>query len=189
MVKEKGMTEFNYSVGFGSLAGTMDFNAYHSVSKHAGILFNFNRFQGYDDGSGSASVEVGSGYFTSLSENWGFDAYATLGYGAGKNDCIRLGIQPGIFYSRKKLEVGFGCRMMMLQYGKNPNPYYAPTFEQASATNTDHFLVEPTLKLAVGNEKIKFTIQSTFAAKLNSGYLEYDPFVLALGVSLKLPGK
>ena len=196
MMTKKGTTELNISAGMGGSTGTMDLNFAHAATNHLGLMFNYNNFQGYDDNGGQHSLDVGAGYFTTIDEDWGFEVYSTLGYGvnnAYKASSVRYAIQPDIFYSGKHVDFGFGFRLHYLKYDFKTTSYNwaaAPglgDMGDEAIGQTAHVMFEPTIKFAVGGEKVKASFQATCTTKLNRGYIDADPCIFSFGVTVKIP--
>jgi len=192
MINEKGVTEVNASIGAGEDVACVDLNLAHSVSDHAGIMINYSTFAGASDDKGCRNIDFGAGYFTPIEKKGGFETYAIIGYGANdayETTCLRLALQPDIFYSGKHFEAAFGLRMQYLNYdrsfGAYPDDYNSPT---ASLQANNKFLtIEPTMKLTVGGEKVKFSMQGTYSTEVTGNYMDIDPYVLSFGLTFKFP--
>jgi hypothetical protein len=62
---------------------------------------------------------------------------------------------------------------------------WAIYYEYAPDASKEHLMLEPTLRLAFGGEKVKMTLQGTYSDKLNSGISATDNCVVSIGISLK----
>ena len=191
MINEKGVTELNALIGVGEESGCIDLNLAHSVSNHAGIMLNYSGYKGLDDEEGGRNFDFGLGYYTPIEKKGGFETYAIVGYGA--NDaydatCLRLAVQPDIFYSGKHFEAGLGFRLQYLDYDRTftTNSYYYSPYE-SSQLSDNFLLMEPTLKLSVGGETVKFSIQNTFSMEVTGKALDLDPYVISFGFTFKFP--
>jgi hypothetical protein len=204
MVKDKGVTKINGGMGFGETSSAFDLNLFHSVSNSIGVMGNFSSM--YLDGNALNSVDLGAGYFHPFDESSGFEIYSTVGFGdfektdddyyngqygySNSSTVYRLSLQPDVFYAGKHFEAAFGIRLhyfsfssTMLDYDYN---YINGNVYGYDAIDKDHLMFEPTVKLGVGGEKGKFTVQGTYSQKMNSGYLSYDPLIISVGFSIKL---
>jgi len=202
MVKDKGVTKVNTSIGSGEVSSAFELNAFHSVSNHAGMLGNFTSMS--LDGNSLNTFDFGGGYFHAIDESSGFEIYSTLGFGdlqlneydwwtgqttrTGSTSVFRASLQPDIFYAGKNVEVGLGVRLHYFSFGDLPSEYTYNSgnyYETTPIASKKHLMLEPTLKLGFGGQKVKATIQGTYSNKINSGYLRYDNLVISIGISMK----
>jgi hypothetical protein len=195
MVKEKGVTKVNMSVGSGEASSSFDLNGFHSVADHVGVMLNYSYLN--MESNYMNVIEAGAGYFHSLGQRFGYEVYGTGGYGSlvvfyddllsndplyvGSTSMARFAIQPDLFYSVKNFEAGAGVRLHYFNYGAIPG------FDVY--TTKEHLMAEPTLKLALGWNAFKITLQGTYTNKLNSGYLEYDTYMISMGMVLRFQAK
>jgi len=206
MVKDKGITKVNGSIGFGELSSAFDVNVFHSVSNSVGVMGNFSSM--YLDGNELNSLDLGAGYFNAFDESSGFEIYSTVGYGklkmtdynlfgpdySSSSPVYRFSIQPDIFYAGKHFEAGFGIRLHYFSFGNTPMDYdyaYNTTYNYSysnayEAVSKNNLMFEPTIRMAFGGEKAKASLQGTYSQKINEGYLNYDPFVFSVGFSIKI---
>lgn len=197
MVKEKGITKINGTLGFGEYSSSIDLNAFHSITNSVGLMGNYSSL--YLDGNTLTAFDLGAGYFKPFDKKTGFEVYSTVGYGSlklssydwwtgetyyyGSTPVFRFAIQPDVFYTGKNFEGGFGFRLHYFSY-ESTNLFYD---YQTNASN--HLMFEPTLKIAVGGEKVKFSLQGTYSTKVNEGYLSYDQFMVSVGMTFKFKSK
>jgi hypothetical protein len=202
MVKEKSVTEANVSLGAGETAGYFDLNLFHSVSHHVGLMLNYSSFANiYTEGNSQSAIDIGAGYFTPIGEKGGFEIYSTIGYGslglttydsysfdthpAGSLSSFRFSIQPDIFFTTKHFEAGFGVRIMSLSMS-HPLPVYDAAYSyNGFGTSSDFLMLEPTIKLTVGGEKVKFSVQGTYSGTASNEMYDYDPYNVSLGIAMK----
>jgi hypothetical protein len=185
MVKEKGITHIDASIGAGDHSSSLELDGFHSLTNSLGLMANFSILSLEDNTL--ANIDFGAGYFKSLDKKFGFEIYSTLGYGnleilassqtySDHRSIFRFGMQPDIFYATKHFEAGLGFRMLYLSYEKRSTEFQS----------ADNWMFEPTLKIAFGGQKFKGTLQGTYTEKINDGMLNYDHFMISLGISLMI---
>ena len=197
MVTEKGVTKIGTSFGGGNYSSAFDMNGFHSLTSHVGIYGNYSLL--LLDLNEFSCFDFGAGYFAPVNSSFGFEAYGTIGYGSlslyyydiwsgtdqlhhGAN-AFRLAVTPDIFFKTPHFEAGFGCRLHYFEFDKQP---VSPDF---FGTTTNHLMLEPTLRMAFGWPVFKFSLQGTWTDKINSGYLNYDTYMISMGIMVTLVPK
>jgi hypothetical protein len=197
MVTEKKVTKIGGSIGAGENSSAYELNGFYSVSNHLGLVANLAVIE--LDLNELWQGDIGAGYFTPVSENWGLESYATVGYGSLRvsnyywqtsafdkyiaEGVLRCAVQPDVFFHTANFEAGAGFRMQFFSFDELP---FDPEFVR---TTKNHVMLEPTLRLAVGWPGFKLSLQGTASEKLNSGHLNYDEYMVSLGVVVMLKSK
>lgn len=170
----------------------------HSITDRTAILFNVNKYYGYnkssqfhgfpfgsnnyDLGGSGHALEVGYGYFKAndsrvITEVYGFASLASfcnnthLGdlNGNFKGKFTRLAIQPSITYKTKYFEAALSSRINHLHYYKIRGQY--ELYDELLENTPDNFFFEPAITLRIGFNRVKLQLQYQYSYWLNSNKL------------------
>ena len=203
LISEKGETDLTLS-GNGN---RVEFHGAYGITNNIAVKLNGGLFIPSDreDGNGGSGkfIELGGGYFKSVSENWVFEAYGLFGYGSFENhlpstindhpetkgnisaNILRVGIQPNFGYKSKHFSAAVSSRLINLSYNNiKGDLIYAgehqPTYLDANSSN---FLIEPALTIRAGFEKIKLQMQYGHSINITNSNFKQDNAFVTFGLN------
>ncbi|MEO8149261.1 MAG: hypothetical protein ABI723_16565 [Bacteroidia bacterium] len=187
MFTDKNQGKIGASLSAGEYTSATELQSAVSVSKHVGLLANYNAI---DLSSSSENLfEFGGGYFANIKNNWGYEIYGGLGTGNVKdydnyrydNHVTNIFIQPDIFYTRKHFDFAFTLRFTRVHFRDMIYDDY-----MGFQDNQNYFFAEPSMVIAAGWRSFKFKLQSTYSAKLGKNNLTYENFIIGLGFDVNI---
>jgi len=179
--------------------------AYAFTDRYAAAI-NFSRFvpvevNDADRGSGYM-FELGPGYYTSVGEDFIFEAYGMLGIGAFENqfsnpfdtltlggtisaNALRLGVQPSFGYKRDNFSVALSSRIANLTYTEIDGNLIVDGVDQITylKDNRNNFFIEPALTFRIGFEQVQLQFQYATSFNLNNPDLPRDRNMISLGIN------
>lgn len=158
------------------------------------------------DGSG-ALFEGGVGYYQNITPDLLFDIYGLCGYGQMRNHfpssaadypgtegkisarILRYGAQPGITLHNQFLSASLSSRVVGLTYTniKGDLIFSSENQQQYLRDNQTTLLIEPSLTLRVGVEKVKVQLQIVRSINLLNEGFRQDKVLISFGLNVNLP--
>ncbi len=203
LISGQGETNLTLS-GNGNQA---EFQAAYGVTKNFAISGNGGLFIPADlsNGNGGSGkfLELGAGYFNSISDHLIFETYAIAGFGSMENHLpstvaanpqtkgdisakiLRYGIQPNFGYKSNNFSVAISSRIVNLTYSSISGDLIFEGTKQAEyiKNNQSNFLIEPALTIKGGLEKIKLQLQYIYSVNLSNSDFLQDKANLTLGLN------
>lgn len=163
-----------------------EFQGSYALTKHIGVQLNSSfllrrEAENKNDSYGSF-IEVGSGYFSKLSEKGVFEIYGLLGYGSMVNqfdyiqekpdtygklntNLIRFGVQPSIGLKGDYYEFALSSRFLHLNYTNISGDLIYNSRNQVTYLNNNrnNLLIEPAITVRLGTQLLKFQFQYAFS--------------------------
>lgn len=153
-------------------------------------------------GSGNFA-ELGLGYFKGFGEYWVFEAYGIGGIGSMKNrmpsttekypntngdidaNMLRLGIQPNFGIKTKYFTAALSSRFVNVSYSKIRGDLIYSDESQIEylKRNSSQFLIEPTITLRAGFEKIKLQVQGGYSINVTNNSFRQDHLYISVGLN------
>ncbi len=166
----------------------------YAITDNIGVMLNGSfensKSDSTDDYHKHNFVELGAGYYTKFNENGCFEVYGGYGYGNMQTlvektifnskldvQSSRIFIQPAVGLSTNFVDISLASRFVILSAKQN----------EIRITRS---YLEPTLTFKAGPKHIKGVFQVGYSYPLNSiENIDYQPFMLSLGLHLKLNRK
>lgn len=194
LLSNKG--EFNASAAIGTSGIDPQFS--YALSHHVGLMFN-SSFANTDTGSEGdyhkhSIIELGAGYYNTLSKSGRFEIYG--GFGSGKVDgqftfmgtksinnakYKKIFIQPAIGASTKIFDGSLATRFSFINMDLS-DPLY-------TGKNKYSLFIEPVITCKFGYKHVKFVWQfgvSIATEKDIKRQYEYQPIMMSFGLQLNL---
>lgn len=188
----------------GQIGNGIDGQAAVSVSKHFGLIANYNYIErasanpdNDEDFLRHKFFEGGIGYFENQ-EKMFFEVFAGYGRGEGfssgnffgvenaKGNYERYFIQPGFGFNRKTIHVSFVPRISMVDFKEYT--YGSTTF---IVDEEPRFFFEPAVvtRINTANNLFFFTFQGGVSISANTNlYFDHRPFQLSTGIGFRFGG-
>lgn len=201
IMKEKG--QINLSMGLNATEYTDGFElqgAYGLTNRWA-LLLNADWVDSSEFGSSGSGniVEIGGGYYKSLSPSFVFETYGLVGQGSleyhdnsiennGINaNFYRIGVQPSISFSKKYFSTSLSSRLATIRYTRvHGNLIYDVDYLK---THDSQWLLEPALTFQGGLENIKLQLQFQLSYNLTDPDFIQDYTLISLGLKINLVPK
>lgn len=201
LLSEKGETKI--SAMFGSvLDHDYELQIAHSPVDNIGLIGNFYYGSETSTGKGDGQfVELGAGYYTTLSERdyLLFETYALLGAGRVVNsfsssdkigelraNAARIGIQPAIGLKIKWVEIALSGRVAFLNFfnvtGDLRNSNDDSSYVERLRRNNQHILIEPGLTLRAGLKNVKLQGQYLLSYPIVGRYSRFEDMRFSVGI-------
>ena len=187
MLKEKGDLNTSASIGL-SGCGLYNLQAAYAISNHTGVIIDgmyHNRYFSSADSSveklNMFFVEAGAGYFTKFGyeKNGLFQCYSGGGYGYTTDKIsnsnqpypevstkyFNIFIQPGLGFKSEYYDMAFDLRANYVRlfdihaYLYKQFEWWNTNLRFYSDTSLDFMIIEPTLTVRAGGEKLKGILQ------------------------------
>lgn len=182
----------------------------YAATDHIGVQLNGGLFipKDTDDGNGGSGnfIELGVGYYTSLSDKISFETYGLFGTGSFENHLpttlgtnpetlgeieatlTRIGIQPGINYQSRSFGIGLSSRLSQLSYSdvKGDLIFGGKDQVQYLEDNNSNLLIEPALTLRGGTERLKVQLQIIASMNTTTSDFRQDDGTMTIGLNYKL---
>ncbi len=195
-----------------TLAGNgdqLEFQAAYGITDGLAVQANGAWYIPRDEESGNGGsgrlLEIGPGWFHSINERWLFDAYGLVGFGRVENhfpstlptappttgrieaQLMRYAVQPGITFRSKYFTATGSMRAGYLTYNNIEGTLLLDGIQQENylAANDAHFLVEPTLTLRGGIDRIKLQLQLMQSLNITDSEFKQENTLLTLGIALR----
>lgn len=199
MISEKGES----SITAAGKGGMYELHGGYGITDNLAVIGSGSVYapKSLENGNGGSGflAEAGVGYFNEFQENILFDVYGLLAFGSMNNQfpdnnekisarAFRLGIQPGIGYMHKYFSASFNPRIAFLNFsGINGNLTYEGVDQvQYLTDNKNNFLLEPTITLRGGLEKIKLQLQYGYSLNMSNPDFKQDKNILTIGLNFRL---
>lgn len=201
IMKEKG--QMNLSLGFNGSEYTDGFELQgaYGLSDSWALQLNTDWVNSSEDSSSGSGnfVEIGGGYYKSLTKSVVFETYGLLGYGSidykdyfidNSNisaNFYRVGIQPSISFVGKYFNTSLSSRLATINYTNvSGTSIYDINYLTA---NNSFWLLEPALTLQGGSKNIKLQLQFQLSYNLTVPDFSQDYSLISLGLKVNLDTK
>lgn len=205
LISEQGETSLTLT-GNGN---QVEFQGAYGVAPHISIMANGGLFipAELDNGNGGSGkfAEIGGGYFIKIGDNFVFETYGLLGFGAFENhlpstvndypstkgdisaNLFRYGIQPNFGFKSDHFNAAISTRIVGLNYSGIKGDLIFEDVDQVSYLNSNKslFLIEPALTLQGGLNKLKLQFQIGYSLNLTNNDFRQDQTFATLGLSFR----
>ncbi|MEL1241016.1 hypothetical protein [Flavobacterium flavipallidum] len=209
IMESKGQTNLGIGYNESDYTQAFEIQAAHAITNHIALQFNTDwvntkKSETSDEYDAKGNMlEIGAGYFSSISRHFVFETYGLVCFGSLKYESLsssnaqnfsakfnRIGIQPSISYNRKHFTGSISSRIVHLKYRDiNGDPNSTDFDTNYLSTNNSYWLLEPAITLQAGTENVKFQLQYVYSQNLTDSSFPQEPDIISLGIKFKINPK
>lgn len=187
-----------------NFSGAYGLTSNFSMMASGALFFVPEKVENGSGGSGNIA-EVGAGYFTKYGNNIIFESYAIFGFGSVENhfphtandypstkgdissNLIRFGIQPNIGYKSKHFNIAYSMRVVGLHYTGISGDLIFKDVDQVTylESNRSNFLMEPSLMIEGGFQRLKLQLQATASFNLTNVNFKSSGTIGTIGLNYR----
>jgi len=201
MLRNKNEGMLSGFVGQGENMNQFEIQASYSPLQNIGIQFNYASYEGGNSGIYTGNgylTEGGMGYYMPIRPNLVWDVYGLYGKGMVVNKSNnqqeiwskfdRYGIQQGLGFVKKIVELNYSMRLMKLQYTSTGGEmiYNYNSQHEYLVQNSGNFLFEQAITIRVGYEPIKAQYQVVTSKNITNNTFLQNTIGMSFGLVLSL---